>query len=70
MPTGSDAWLRSALSQEFCVGVECPLHHRDRERIPHFIVLTTFGVVILEVKDWVYIVSADKFYAQIRTRSG
>ena len=62
--------LSDSLPRDFTVYVECPLHDENMERMPDFIILAPFGVVILEVKDWVYIVEADKFYAKIRTRSG
>ncbi len=62
--------LSSALPQDFQVYVECPLRHKGMERMPDFIVLTNFGIVILEVKDWVQIVRADKYYAEIRSRRG
>ena len=62
--------LDTSLPQDSCVYVECPLHDGNIERMPDFIVLTTFGVVVLEVKDWVQIIEADKFRAQVRTRSG
>lgn len=62
--------LSHALPPDFQVYVECPLHHRGMERMPDFIVLTTFGVVVLEVKDWVEVLEADKFYAKIRSRQG
>jgi hypothetical protein len=62
--------LATALPRDFSVYVECPLHDDDMERMPDFIVLTNFGVVVLEVKDWVNIVEADKYYAKIHARSG
>jgi hypothetical protein len=62
--------LSNSLPPDFYVYVECPLHDEKMERMPDFIVLTTFGVVVLEVKDWVEILRADKFYVKIRSRSG
>ncbi len=62
--------LKTALPDDFTVYVECPLHDEDIERMPDFIVMTPFGVVVLEVKDWVEIVKADKYYATVRTRKG
>ncbi|RLC74879.1 MAG: hypothetical protein DRJ03_31205 [Chloroflexi bacterium] len=60
--------LASSLPADFYVYVECPLHDKDMERMPDFIVLTTFGVIVLEVKDWVWIIEADKSNVKIRTR--
>lgn len=62
--------LRTSLPSDFFVYVECPLHDGNIERMPDFIVVANFGVVVLEVKDWIQIVKADKFHVQIRTRSG
>jgi hypothetical protein len=62
--------LSASLPDDFCIYVECPLHDGDMERMPDFIVLTTFGVIVLEVKDWVEIIEADKYHAKIRTRRG
>jgi hypothetical protein len=62
--------LSSSLPSDFYVYVECPLHDKKMERMPDFIILTTFGIVVLEVKDWVEILEADKFYAKIRSRAG
>ena len=69
--------LGKNLPKDFTVYVECPLHQPARsrgrgaiERYPDFIVLANYGVVVLEVKDWVTIVQADKFGAGIRGRDG
>jgi len=51
--------LSTSLPKDFYLYVECPLHDADMERMPDFIVLTNFGVIVLEVKDWVQIVEAD-----------
>jgi hypothetical protein len=60
--------LRENLPKEYAVYVECPLHSKRVLRYPDFIVLTNYGVMVLEVKDWIAIQSADKFNAHIRTR--
>lgn len=60
--------LRNNLPKEFSVYVECPIHDSRMERYPDFIVLTNYGVVVLEVKDWVNIVGVDPHNAEIRTR--
>ena len=62
--------LRSSLPNDYSIYVECPLHDDDMERMPDFIVLTSSGVVILEVKDWVEVVQADQSDVRVRTLSG
>lgn len=62
--------LSHALPKDFVVYVECPLYHKGMERMPDFIVLTNYGVVVLEVKDWVQVLKADKYYVEIRSRQG
>jgi len=62
--------LRDSLPDDFTVYVECPLQHRRIQRFPDFIVLFQFGVVVLEVKDWVTVLSVDKYGATIRRRDG
>ncbi len=69
--------LRKSLPNDFTVYVECPLHQPSRRggrgemlRYPDFIVLANYGVVVLEVKDWVQIINANKYSVQIRTRGG
>ena len=62
--------LRDALPNDFYIYVECPLQHDRIQRFPDFIVVCRFGVVVLEVKDWVKIVSVDKYGATIRRRDG
>jgi hypothetical protein len=60
--------LRESLPSDYVVYVECPLRHKDTERMPDFIVLTRFGVVVLEVKDWVAVEQAGPSHARVRTR--
>ena len=60
--------LQANLPKEYSVYVECPLHDDRMERYPDFIVLTNYGVIVLEVKDWVHIEYADKHTAEVRTR--
>lgn len=62
--------LSASLPPNFQIYVECPLPTRYGHRFPDFIVLCNFGVIVLEVKDWVQIVEADRYYARIRRRSG
>jgi hypothetical protein len=61
--------LGSSLPPDFTIYVECPLHDDRLERFPDFIILANYGVVVLEVKDWVQIVEIDKYGAVIRDRS-
>jgi len=60
--------LQASLPSDFIIYVECPLHDGRLERFPDFIVLANYGVVVLEVKDWVQIVEIDKYHARIRDR--
>ncbi len=60
--------LKDNLPKDFSVYVECPVHGKRLQRYPDFIILSNYGVIVLEVKDWIQIVKADGFSAQIRTR--
>jgi hypothetical protein len=60
--------LKENLPKEFSVYVECPLPGKRVHRYPDFIVVTNYGVIILEVKDWIQVVRADRYQAEIRTR--
>ncbi len=69
--------LKHSLPKEFTVYVECPLKQPARHggkgemvRYPDFIVLANFGVIVLEVKDWVQVSRANKYEVVIRTRGG
>jgi hypothetical protein len=62
--------LKQNLPKEFTVYVETPLHNKRDIRYPDFIVLTNYGVIVLEVKDWVTVTFADPSGATIRTREG
>lgn len=64
--------LRDHLPKEFRVYVECPLRDRKKrlERFPDFIVVANFGVVILEVKDWVQIDKATPHEVWVRRKNG
>jgi hypothetical protein len=46
--------LKENLPKEYFVYVECPLPDRRGHRYPDFIVVTNYGVIVLEVKDWIY----------------
>ncbi|MFC2029002.1 UvrD-helicase domain-containing protein [Chloroflexota bacterium] len=62
--------LKENLPKEYSVYVEIPLHGQRDLRYPDFIILTNFGLIVLEVKDWAYLVGADPTGATIRTRQG
>ncbi|HND49903.1 MAG TPA: UvrD-helicase domain-containing protein, partial [Anaerolineales bacterium] len=62
--------LSRNLPKEFSIYVESPLHKKREMRYPDFIVLSNYGVIVLEVKDWVTIVNATPSGANIRTRKG
>jgi len=62
-------YLKQNLPKEFAVYVECPLPGKRMHRYPDFIVLTNYGVIVLEVKDWIQIERADRYGAQIRMRN-
>ncbi len=61
-------YLRSHLPKEFVIYVEPPLRKKRDIRYPDFVVLTNYGYVVLEVKDWVNILSANPHEAVIRGR--
>lgn len=60
--------LKYGLPNDFWVYVEHPLNVGQKQRFPDFIVLTTFGVIVLEVKDWVDIAKCEPGHAVIRSR--
>jgi hypothetical protein len=63
--------LHDNLPKEFSVYVETPLHKKRDIRYPDFIVLTNYGVVVMEVKDWVRVEGrATPHGVTVRTREG
>ena len=62
--------LKANLPKEYCVYVESPIRNKRDIRYPDFIVLTNYGVIVLEVKDWVQVERADPHGGTIRTRQG
>lgn len=60
--------LSENLPKEFSVYVECPIHDHRQLRYPDFIVSTNYGVIVLEVKDWIQVIQADRYHVRIRTR--
>lgn len=62
--------LRQNLPKEYTVYVETPVHKKREIRYPDFIILTNYGLIVIEVKDWVTVEKADPSGATIRTRNG
>ena len=60
-------YLRANLPKEHTVYVETPVRKKRDILYPDFIVLTGYGVIVLEVKDWITIERADPDGATIRT---
>jgi hypothetical protein len=59
--------LKTNLPKEYTVYVEPPLHARREIRYPDFVILTNYGYIVLEVKDWVSIDKADPQGAIVKT---
>ncbi len=62
--------LQQNLPKEYTVYVETPIYKSREIRYPDFIILTNYGLIVLEVKDWVSILKADPQGCEIRTRNG
>ena len=62
--------LKQNLPKDFAVYVESPIHKKRDIRYPDFVVVTNYGVIVLEVKDCVTIVRADPSGATIRGSEG
>lgn len=62
--------LKANLPRDFSVYVETPIHKKRDMRYPDFVVVAAYGMIVLEVKDWVTIERADPNGATIRTREG
>lgn len=62
--------LRQNLPKDFTIYVESPIHKSRDIRYPDFIVLTNYGMIVIEVKDWVEVTYADPSGATIRERGG
>lgn len=62
--------LQQNLPKEYTVYVETPIYKSREIRYPDFIILTNYGLIVLEVKDWVMIIKADPQGCEIRTRAG
>ena len=62
--------LRANLPKEYTVYVECPLREKRMERYPEFIILTNYGVIVLEVKDYFNFQEIKVHHAIIRMSNG
>ncbi len=60
--------LKANLPKEFSVYVECPIPNEREITHPDFIILTNYGFIILEVKDWKVIRKANSYSATIIIR--
>ena len=56
------------LPKECTVYVESPIHKSRDIRYPDFVVVTNYGVIVLEAKDWVTVLKADPSGATVRDR--
>ncbi len=64
-------YLEQNLPKEYTVYVETPIHKKREIRYPDFTVVTNYGVVVLEVKDWVTLIGrADPTGVTVFTRNG
>lgn len=61
--------LRTNLRKDVSVFVETPIYLPRKASHPDFIILTNYGFVILEVKDWRNF-TANKYSATIKTKDG
>lgn len=58
------------LPRTFTVYVESPIQIDRDIRYPDFVVVTDYGFIILEVKDWILVTRSDPQHGTIRTRGG
>lgn len=62
--------LRQNLPKEYTIYVETPIRKKREIRYPDFIILTNYGVIVFEVKDWHQVERADPSGVVVRTRHG
>jgi len=60
--------LKRNLPSDFRVFVETPIHGDREDRFPDFIITTNYGVIVIEVKDWIQLVRLDPSGCTVRTR--
>lgn len=63
-------FLKQNLPKEFTVYVEPQVFSEREMRYPDFIVVSNYGYVVLEVKDWIQIQKVDPQRAFIVTKKG
>ncbi len=56
--------LEKNTPKEFTIYVECPIQVKRKDSHPDFIILTNYGFIVLEVKDWP-IIRVDKYTAYL-----
>jgi len=61
--------LVNNLPKDFFVYAECPITEGREDVHPDFIVLTNYGFVVIEVKDWKMIHKVDAFHAYVNLSS-
>ncbi|MEW6178709.1 MAG: 3'-5' exonuclease [Chloroflexota bacterium] len=62
-------YLKNNLPKEFTVYVETPIHKSRDLKYPDFTILTNYGVIVLEVKDWIQVLRATPHEVTVRTRN-
>ncbi|GAP09945.1 superfamily I DNA and RNA helicase [Bellilinea caldifistulae] len=62
-------YLKNNLPKEFTVYVETPIHKSRDLKYPDFTILTNYGVIVLEVKDWVQVRQATPHWVVVLTRN-
>ncbi|HPS41301.1 MAG TPA: UvrD-helicase domain-containing protein [Anaerolineaceae bacterium] len=60
--------LKQNLPKEFTVYVETPVYKKREIRYPDFIILANYGLIVLEVKDWVTITKITPHTCEVITR--
>lgn len=62
--------LKENLPNDFTIYVETPIYLQRKDSNPDFIVLTNYGFIVLEVKDWNNFQNINKHSATRETKSG
>lgn len=62
--------LGQNLPKEYKVYVESPIQIERDFKYPDFVVVTNFGFIVLEVKDWLTVTYADPHNARVLTKQG